>query len=511
MADYITAIRTVDGDKQIDYNALANKPDLSLSGLGAAAAGHKHSASDVTSGTLSVERGGTGKSSWTSNRLMYPSGSTTMSQLAFPSSNNSVLCQNTSGAPYWKPLSDLGLYNIGDVVLTTRTDLGDKWYLCNGDPMDVANHPEYAAANPIPIDSPYFQAVTTSGSQEDPLVKYNNFGLPSCVIHDVIEFPNHTFYNLENSSISSSNRYWVAIVTNSTGQYKFTRTTSASTSIHYNTVKLIDNYYFASEDYNIHVWDMSLNEITISSWPSTVQGGYLRVEKDPATGTLYVMEDYDDDLDIFTVNLSAKTATKACTLGVSSYKFGAIYNGIIYYSTGGSNNAYLKASTISSGTQLSSTNIGTYSDRWSSFVHNNYLYFLPNSGGSTSGQYAVVKLGESTVNVVTCSGLSVSDGSSSTHPALTIRKSGDRVYFLPTGSSGVNTRYLWIFVLSNGRISTYYRINVAGTGYVGSSSMELVSTNSPALVLKTDNTTLYQTNLLPAISLDKVYAYIKMR
>ena len=29
MADYITAIRTVDGDKKIDYNALANKPDLS--------------------------------------------------------------------------------------------------------------------------------------------------------------------------------------------------------------------------------------------------------------------------------------------------------------------------------------------------------------------------------------------------------------------------------------------------------------------------------------------------
>ncbi len=32
MADYITRIRTIDGDKQIDYNALANLPDLSLVG-----------------------------------------------------------------------------------------------------------------------------------------------------------------------------------------------------------------------------------------------------------------------------------------------------------------------------------------------------------------------------------------------------------------------------------------------------------------------------------------------
>lgn len=28
MSQYVTAIRTADGDKQIDYNALANKPNL---------------------------------------------------------------------------------------------------------------------------------------------------------------------------------------------------------------------------------------------------------------------------------------------------------------------------------------------------------------------------------------------------------------------------------------------------------------------------------------------------
>ena len=64
----------------------------------------------VTAGsspTQAVNKGGTGKTSWTANRLIYPSASTTMSQLAFPSVAGSVLRQGTSGAPYWTSLADL--------------------------------------------------------------------------------------------------------------------------------------------------------------------------------------------------------------------------------------------------------------------------------------------------------------------------------------------------------------------------------------------------------------------
>lgn len=52
-------------------------------------------------GTLPVESGGTGKTSWTANRLIYPSNQYTFSQLAFPSAAGSFLRQGTSGAPYW--------------------------------------------------------------------------------------------------------------------------------------------------------------------------------------------------------------------------------------------------------------------------------------------------------------------------------------------------------------------------------------------------------------------------
>lgn len=54
-----------------------------------AAADHTHAASDINSGTLSVNRGGTGKTSWRSGRIIYASSSTALSQIT-----------NASGALY---------------------------------------------------------------------------------------------------------------------------------------------------------------------------------------------------------------------------------------------------------------------------------------------------------------------------------------------------------------------------------------------------------------------------
>ena len=56
---------------------------------------------------LPVAQGGTGMTAFPANRLLYPSGATTLSQLAFPSTAGSVLRQGTSGAPYWSSLSSL--------------------------------------------------------------------------------------------------------------------------------------------------------------------------------------------------------------------------------------------------------------------------------------------------------------------------------------------------------------------------------------------------------------------
>lgn len=62
---------------------------------------HKHSASDVTSGVLSVARGGTGKSSWSLYRLVYANTTTSLAQVLSPTKAGSFLRANTTNAPFW--------------------------------------------------------------------------------------------------------------------------------------------------------------------------------------------------------------------------------------------------------------------------------------------------------------------------------------------------------------------------------------------------------------------------
>lgn len=117
-------------------------PDAALQKLntlitGKAASTHYHAASDINSGTFAVGRGGTGKASWTANRLIYPSASITLAQLAFPTTAQSVLMQNTSGAPYWTTLANLksllGVDSSGGVVTGT--------YVGSVNASDTTPHP----------------------------------------------------------------------------------------------------------------------------------------------------------------------------------------------------------------------------------------------------------------------------------------------------------------------------------------------------------------------------------
>lgn len=62
--------------------------------------------SDLSS-SVSVSKGGTGKTSWSSYRLIYPSSTTALTQLAFPTTAGSFLRQGTSGAPYWTTPDDV--------------------------------------------------------------------------------------------------------------------------------------------------------------------------------------------------------------------------------------------------------------------------------------------------------------------------------------------------------------------------------------------------------------------
>ena len=100
-----------------------NPHGVTAAQAGAAPAEHTHDASEINSGILAVARGGTGKSSWTANRLIYPSSSAALAQLAFPRVAGSVLRQGTSGAPYWTSLSDLAAA-MGGVQIETGSYQG---------------------------------------------------------------------------------------------------------------------------------------------------------------------------------------------------------------------------------------------------------------------------------------------------------------------------------------------------------------------------------------------------
>lgn len=75
--------------------------------------------------TVPVSKGGTGKTSWSSNRLIYPSSSAAFSQLPYPTEAGSVLCQDPSNEPYWMKKGDLLSETASDAdhQLKTYTDL----------------------------------------------------------------------------------------------------------------------------------------------------------------------------------------------------------------------------------------------------------------------------------------------------------------------------------------------------------------------------------------------------
>lgn len=78
-------------------------------------------------GTLSVKNGGTGKTSWSQNRILYASGTGTLGQLAFPGAAGSILRQDKSGAPYWTSTEEMAQI-LGTATITTGTYTGTLRY-----------------------------------------------------------------------------------------------------------------------------------------------------------------------------------------------------------------------------------------------------------------------------------------------------------------------------------------------------------------------------------------------
>ena len=94
---------------------------------------HTHSVNDIE-GVFAVKNGGTGVSSLDANKILYTSSASAIGQMSIPT-GESVLTQDTSGAPYWESSGDIGDVTKSIITLTgysgttyTVTNNGDENY-----------------------------------------------------------------------------------------------------------------------------------------------------------------------------------------------------------------------------------------------------------------------------------------------------------------------------------------------------------------------------------------------
>ena len=115
---------------------------------GKADGSHTHGASDINKGTLGVTRGGTGKTSWIANRLLYPTAAAALGQLPFPSEDGMFLCQDKSGAPFWAKIAAPSVSESGTYTGTGKSgsDARNSITFSNGLPKIVFIKQKTAAA-----------------------------------------------------------------------------------------------------------------------------------------------------------------------------------------------------------------------------------------------------------------------------------------------------------------------------------------------------------------------------
>ena len=85
---------------------------------GKAATSHTHAASDISSGTLAVARGGTNMGSYTTGDLIYASGSTTLASLANVATGNVLLSGGLASAPLYGKVG-LATHTSGTLALAS--------------------------------------------------------------------------------------------------------------------------------------------------------------------------------------------------------------------------------------------------------------------------------------------------------------------------------------------------------------------------------------------------------
>lgn len=136
---------------------------------------HTHTTDDIE-GVFTVASGGTGVGSLDVNKVLYATSESSIGQMSIPT-EESVLMQDTSGAPYWKPSSDVGGATKSIVTLNgysgttyTVTNNGDENYSGTIGSSESATV-KVSGLGVYTVNCTYF------GKTESKTVTINNIGL----------------------------------------------------------------------------------------------------------------------------------------------------------------------------------------------------------------------------------------------------------------------------------------------------------------------------------------------
>ena len=390
-------------------------------------------------------------------------------------------------------------FAVGDTLTTRRQNLGDKWLLCNGATVQAEQYPEL---------SQLFQDVDLTKSGTFTSVDVGSFG--------------SGLTNVKNQRYKKVGDYWIVFGNSYTGPYAYawysdTPTVASSwkaltISVGSLTYTVFDMCYYQGKYVAV------ANRLQIY-YSDTIDGEYTAVASGVTDGYGFTFVETDGTR-VFASRHWSNAGTYGSLVVWTSDLFGsATFKQASGYGLRRSGN---KIYWEPSGYQSTTTGLRVYNESTDSWV---------NATVNISGRQIVNSTGPVYVNGKYYASLSTRAGASG-NPEYGIFSSDDGVAFNSVGGGGVQRIYCAIDnvlvtangvlyeINNNGSLSNIGTLGVSSSGFVNfngmnSSDIAFVCTRSDSstttnyiVAASYVNTTNF---VLPSISLNKTYTYIKAK
>ena len=188
---------------------------------------------------------------------------------------------------------DGGTYQIGDTLTTTRTNLGDKWLLCNGQAISITEYPELAGMLKSVYDFDWESMGSTPYEISELATDDDTFLIVSGIklfVTNTLTGDSSSWTRLYSVDVGSSfkakrlNNNFIGLSSSGSSHYWTSNNITTETALQINGLSnggddiiYYDNHYFSFHNVtgstleycNMYIWDDLANEpniVKISSW-----------------------------------------------------------------------------------------------------------------------------------------------------------------------------------------------------------------------------------------------------